>query len=261
MIRNGLVMILGSLMIAGCTVEAFTPDLTPPSSPRGLFTSAGDNVIDVYWDPVPDYDVAAYWVYVSTRYNGRYEFVGSTTGTFFPDRDAANGVTFFYAVSAVDFNGNESPLSLDEAMAVARPEVHGVQLFNVRATPALSGYAFATAQVLSWDLVATDAYYDFDQGVPYMVAYGDIVDMGPTRDLRDVPVAPNGGWSPTREVILRRGYTYVVWTEDNNYAKFRVIEILPDVVVFDCAFQLQGGNPLLKRDAGRAERNHALRTR
>ena len=71
MIRRGLVMILGSLMIAGCTVEAFTPDLTPPSMPRGVFTSAGDNVIDVYWDPVPDYDVAAVLGVRERRYNGR----------------------------------------------------------------------------------------------------------------------------------------------------------------------------------------------
>jgi hypothetical protein len=125
----------------------------------------------------------------------------------------------------------------------------------------LAGFGFATGQVLPWDLIATDVYYDYDQGVPYMVAYGDIQDMGPTQDLRDVPVAPGGGWAPTREVILRRGYTYVVWTEDDNYAKFRVLEIYQNMVVFDCAYQLQQGNPLLKRGAGRGERSRTLRTR
>ena len=94
-------------------------------------------------------------------------------------------------MSAVDYSGNESALSLDDAVAVARPEVHGVQAIQCPRDPgARSGYAFATAQVLPWDMVATDVYYDYDQGVPYMVAYGDIVDMGPTRDLRDVPFAP-----------------------------------------------------------------------
>ena len=261
MIRRGLVSILGSLMIAGCTVEEFGPDLIAPSMPRGVFTSAGDNVIDVYWDPVPDYDFALYRVYVSDRYNGAYEFIGSTSGTYFPDYGAANGLTYFYAVSAVDYSGNESALSLDDAIAVARPEVHNVQAINVRVNQALAGYAFATARSLPWDMVATDIYYDYDQGVPYMVAYGDIRDMGPTLDLRDVPIAPEGGWASTQEVILRRGYTYVVWTEDNNYAKFRVIDILPDRVIFDCAYQLQSGNPLLKRGTERAERSHTLRSR
>jgi hypothetical protein len=261
MIRRGLTLILGSLMIVGCTVDEFGPDFIAPSMPRNLWTSAGDNLVDVYWDPVPDYDVVSYRVYVSDRYNGRYEFIGGTNGTYFPDYGAVNGLTYFYAVSAVDYSGNESALSLDEAVAVPRPEAYHVQLFNVRVNPSLAGFGFATGQVLPWDLTATDVYYDYDQGVPYMVAYGDIRDMGPTRDLRDVPIAPDGGWSPTREVILRRGYTYVVWTEDNNYAKFRVIDILSDRVVFDCAYQLQAGNPLLKRDTGRSERSHTFRTR
>lgn len=259
--RRGVVVIIGSLLLAGCTVNEFSPDYVAPSVPRGIFTSAGDNVIDVYWDPVPEYDVASYRVYASDRYNGRYEFIGSTSGTYFPDYGAANGLTYFYGVSAVDYSGNESPLGLDEYMSVARPEAYGVRLSNVRVNQELAGFGFATAQVLPWDLVATDIYYDYDQGVPYMVAYGDIQDLGPTRDLRDVPIAPDGGWSPMREVILRRGYTYVVWTEDNNFAKFRVVDVRPDAVIFDCAYQLQSGNPLLKRDTARSERTHALRNR
>jgi hypothetical protein len=254
-------IILGSLILAGCTIQEVAPDFTPPAMPRGVITSAGNNVIDVYWEPVPDYDLAQYRVYVSDRYNGRYDLIGTTSGTYFPDYGAANGLTYFYAVSAVDYSGNESALSMDEAVAVARPEAYGVQVYNARVNPSLGGFAFATAQVLPWDMVATDIYFDYDQGVPYMVAYGDIVDMGPTRDLRDVSFAPEGGWAPAREVILRRGYTYVVWTEDNNYAKVRVTEISANRVVFDCAYQLQQGNPLLKRDTGRSERIHALRTR
>jgi len=260
MIRLGLISILGTLIIAGCTDE-FSPDLVAPSLPRGVFTSAGDNVIDVYWDPVPDYDLASYRIYVSDRYNGRYDLIGSTGGAYFTDYGAVNGLTYFYAVSAVDYSGNESPLSLDEAVAVPRPEAYNLQLYNVRVSPEAAGFGFATAQILPYDLVATDIYYDFDQGVPYMVAYGDIQDMGPTRDLRDVPIAPSSGWAPTREVILRRGYTYVVWTEDDNYAKFRVVDIFGNLVVFDCAYQLQQGNPLLKRDQGRGERSHTLRSR
>ena len=261
MIRSGLMLILGAVMIAGCTADPYAPDLVAPSIPRGLFTSAGDNVIDIYWDPVPDYDVSAYIVYVSDRYNGRYEFIGSTKWPYFQDFGAVNGLTYYYAVSAVDYSGNESPLSMDQAVAVPRPEAYGVQLYSVRVNQDLAGFGFATGQVLPWDLFATDVYYDYDQGVPYMVSYGDIQDMGPTQDLRDVPVAPEGGWAPTREVILRRGYTYVVWTEDDNYAKFRVLEIYQNMVVFDCAYQLQQGNPLLKRGAGRGERSRMLRTR
>jgi hypothetical protein len=261
MIRQGLVLILGSLVVAGCDFDGFGPDTVAPSMPRGVFASAGDNVVEVFWDPVPDLDVAEYRIYVSDRYNGRYEFIGSTSGTSFSDFGAGNGQTYYYGVSAVDYSGNESALGLGEGMAVARPEIYNVRLLSVRVNQAMAGFGFAAGEVLPWDLVATDVYYDYDQGVPYMVAYGDIRDMGPTRDLRDVPIAPGGGWAPTREVILRRGHTYVVWTEDNNFAKFRVIDLLSDRVVFDCAYQLQAGNPLLKRGAGRSERSSALRSR
>jgi hypothetical protein len=260
---NGRVLttILGSLLIAGCDPDYYGPDLVPPSMPGGVHTSAGNSVIDIYWQPVPEYDVAAYRVYVSDTYDGRFDLIGSTSGTRFSDHGANNGLTYFYAVSAVDFSGNESALSLDEAVAVPRPESYDVRVVNVRVNQERAGFAFSTGQILPWDLTATDIYYDFDQGVPYMVAYGDIQDMGPTHDLRDVPVAPAGGWSPAQEVILRRGYTYVVWTEDNNYAKFRVIDLTSDRIVLDCAQQLQAGNPLLKRDQGRSERSHTFRIR
>lgn len=256
-----LVVVMGAVLLAGCVVESAGPPPLPPGTPFGVFAVSGDNFADIYWEPATGY-VIGYDVYVSDRYNGRYDRIGSTGGTFFRDNGARNGVTYYYAVSAFDGYGISSPLSVEEAVATPRPEGYNVLLRNVRSAPGLAGFSFASFTVVPWDVTLADIYYDYDSGVPYMVAYGDIQDMGPTRDLYDVPVAPSTGWSPTQDVVLRGGYTYVVWTEDNYYAKFRVRSIAPDNVVFDFAYQLQQGNPLLKRDGdGVRHRTHVLRTR
>ena len=79
----------------------------------------------------------------------------------------------------------------------------------------------------------------------------DIQDMGPTGGILDITTAPASGWSTTHDVQLTVGHTYVVWTWDDHYAKFRVTSLSSGRVVFDWAYQLQKANPLLKRaDAG-----------
>jgi hypothetical protein len=48
-------------------------------------------------------------------------------------------------------------------------------------------------------------------------------------------------------VVLYEGHAYVVWTWENNFAKFYVRHIGYDYVVLDWAFQIDEGNPELKR--------------
>ena len=80
----------------------------------------------------------------------------------------------------------------------------------------------------------------------------DIQDAGYATTLDAVDWAPNSGWSPTGTVELIVGHCYVVWTRDNNYAKFRVTDLRPGGsgtparVTFDWAYQTAQGNPELK---------------
>ena len=83
----------------------------------------------------------------------------------------------------------------------------------------------------------------------------DIQDMGLTSSIVDVSTAPASGWSATHDVVLAVGHTYVVWTHDDHYAKFRVSTLSPNRVVFDWAYQLQQSNPMLKRQATTADRS------
>ena len=92
----------------------------------------------------------------------------------------------------------------------------------------------------------------------------DIQDLGYTHSLLDIKVAPASGWSPTHDVRLYVGHTYVVWTHDDHYAKFRVTSLSPSRVVFDWAYQLQESNPMLKRvpgQSGDAREGRILRNR
>jgi hypothetical protein len=75
----------------------------------------------------------------------------------------------------------------------------------------------------------------------------DIQDMGPTKSILDVGQAPSAGWSTSHDVSLAVGHTYVVWTWDDHYAKFRVSALSPNRVVFDWAYQLIPSNRLMKR--------------
>jgi len=239
------------LLMAGCDMPSTHRDLAPPSVPRGVFTATGDNFVELSWVPNPEPDVAGYNVFVSSSYYGRYDLIGATADPAFIDYDARNGQTYYYAVSAFDFAGNESDLSKDVAYDTPRPEGYDVVLFDYRTRPTIAGYDFSTYSVGQYNDDYTDVFFEYYNGLYYMNVWedSDIQDMGYTNSLYDVTTAPDGGWSPTKDARIVVGHTYVVWTWDDHYAKFRVSLLSPSRVVFDWAYQLQTGNPRLKPSA------------
>ncbi|MEK9138886.1 MAG: hypothetical protein AAB393_17330 [Bacteroidota bacterium] len=241
-------LVVSSLVLAGCDRIA-GPDLSPPVPPTGLYTETGDNFIELFWRANPEKDVAGYNVFVSSTYDGRYELIGSTHSPYFDDTGARNGSTYYYyAVAAYDFDGNESALSRDVAYDVPRPEGYNVILNSYRQIPAYAGYDFSEYRVRAYNDLYTDMYFEYYNGEFYMNVRSDsdIQDMGPTSSLLDIRIAPSSGWSSTHDATLRVGHTYVVWTWDDHYAKFRVTSRSSNRVVFDWAYQLQVSNPMLK---------------
>jgi hypothetical protein len=97
-------------------VEVVTKDVFPPPAPSGLqaiFTEAGaERYVDLTWLPSANADIAGYNVY-------RWEEGGSpskiTTASLktptWRDSSVAPGRRYFYAVTAIDIRGNESPRS------------------------------------------------------------------------------------------------------------------------------------------------------
>jgi hypothetical protein len=188
-------------------------------------------------------------VFVSSSYDGRYELIGSVRDAYFNDTEARNGATYYYAVTAYDYDGNESELSRDVAYDIPRPEGYGVVLDDYRRVTATSGYDFSRFGVVPYNDLYADMYFENWRDTLYMNVRSDsdIQDMGRTTSILDIREAPSSGWSTTHDVMLKPGHTYVVWTWDDHYAKFRVTNVSGSRVTFDWAYQLQKSNPLMKR--------------
>ncbi len=252
------------LVLAGCSEGIVEVDSTPPSPPTNIRTVTGDNRIDLFWDASPQNDVAGYNVYVSSSYQGEYVLIGSTPETYFIDFDAQNGNKYYYAVTAYDFNGNESELSYDMVYDTPRPEGFNQAIFDYRNFPSRSGYSFSEYSVVPFDDDYCDFFFENDSGYFYLNVWEDtdIQDMGATADIYDVTQAPLSGWVKllqgnnvkfTEAVV---GHTYVIWTWDNHFAKIRISSITEQRVVFDWAYQTAEGNPELKIKRGGVRSKH-----
>jgi hypothetical protein len=240
----------------GCHDFLHHLDDDPPLAPTGLRTATGDNFIELFWNETRDPDVSGYNVYVSSTYGGRYEYVGSVTAPYYRDDEARNGVLYYYAVSAYDYDGNESDLSSDVAYDIPRPEGYDVLLYNASVASNQAGYDFSKYAVVAVTDEYADMYFTTGNSGPVMRVDTDtdIQDMGSTSSVLAIGQAPVSGWSTTGEVPLVVGHTYVVWTWDDHYAKFRVSSVSSGRVVFDWAYQLVPSNRLLKKDPANGRR-------
>jgi hypothetical protein len=238
------------LVMLGCRRHAINVDITPPATPRGLETFAGDGFAEIWWEDNTERDLSGYNIYVASSPHGSFTLIGRTGSTDFIDGGAKNGRTYYYGVAAYDFDGNESDLTVDVIGTTPRPEGYEVVLFNYLASPNSAGYDFSSNTIGPYDDDYTDVFFEYSYGVAYMDVWddSDIQDMGYTSSLDEIREAPNGGWASTKDVQVIPGHTYVVWTWDNHYAKIRVASVTSQRVTFDWAYQLQAENPFLKHN-------------
>ncbi|KAF0151056.1 MAG: hypothetical protein FD143_2289 [Ignavibacteria bacterium] len=250
-----VVFIAAAFILNSCDEFDHHRDNTPPSPPKNIRTVTGDNRVDIYWDENRERDVAGYNVYFSFSYDGKYKLIGSTESTYYIDYGAKNGETYYYAVTAYDFDGNESELSDDVVYDTPRPEGFNQAVFDYKRSPNNSGYDFSRYLVVPYNDKAADFFFEKFNGVNYINVWedSDVQDMGATKDIWDVSFAPQSGWVQLKQgenikyVEAIPGRTYVIWTWDNHYAKIRVKSISGDRLVFDWAYQLVEGNRQLKR--------------
>lgn len=249
---NKLVLAALCLLMIGCYEEVvYAPDVEAPAVPRGVNSITGDEEILLSWYPNAESDLAGYRVYRSFSESGEYYRIASTPAVHFVDRDVSNGRTYYYAVSAYDVNGNESDLSYDVVFDTPRPEGRGVRLFDFNLVPSAAGYDFASFRTQHYQSANTDIYFEYHTPSGGMFinvanAQTDIQDFGFTEALDDVGYAPQDGWSPLGYVECIAGHTYVIWTDDDHYAKIRIVTVNPEFVEFDWAYQTAIGNRELK---------------
>ncbi|WP_345454070.1 fibronectin type III domain-containing protein, partial [Nocardioides marinquilinus] len=113
------------------------PDTTPPPAPTGLTATPGDRTATLTWDPVtapdgaPVTDLAGYHVHTATNPTGPWTQLTPTNSPITPVSPTAtptytatgltNGTTYYYAVTATDTTGNQSPRS---TTATATPRTY-----------------------------------------------------------------------------------------------------------------------------------------
>jgi len=93
----------GPVWVAGFPL----PDRIPPSAPQNLTASPGDGLVTLVWSANQETDLAGYNVYRST--NSPVPIAGTplngltvVPSTTFTDHTAANGMPYYYAITAVD---------------------------------------------------------------------------------------------------------------------------------------------------------------
>lgn len=236
-----------SLTFASCSV--YLLDTTPPAIPTGISTISLDNAVQLDWNANSESDFAGYHIWVSDQYDGRYSRIGSTRQPQFVDHGAVNGETYYYGITAYDYEGNESEMSRDVAYDTPRPEGYNVSLYDYVNFPSSAGYDFSTYSVGPYDDDYSDVFFENANGTFYLNVWSDtdIQDMGFTSTLDDISVAPVNGWSPSGSSEAIVGHTYVIWTWDDHYAKVRVKSITSSRVIFDWAYQTAPANPELSR--------------
>jgi len=253
-----------AFVLQGCTVDdndVVVIDDTPPAAPRGVHSVTGDEQVLIEWYPNQETDLKGYIVYRSLRKLEDYAEiaeVGSEVSSYVDD-GVENGVTYYYAVSAFDFDGNESNLSPEIVNDTPRPGGRNVKLEDYILEPDRSGFDFSHPErgAQAYDRHGVSIYFGIDTEVNVPYIYSDneteMQDLGYTDSMDDVDVSPTKGFT-TLFVEAIIGHTYAFLTPDGHYAKMRVTDMYIDWVngdvgeawvIFDWAYQLQPDNPEL----------------
>jgi hypothetical protein len=272
--RIGLLLVglVVSLGLTGCYEKdtVVYVDDNPPAVPTGVYTITGDGEVEVLWYPVREDDVDGYGVYRSFDANGAYQRIATLRdplADYYVDRSVQNGQTYYYAVDAFDRAGHESALSYETAFDTPRPAGTGIVVYAQDFDDTRSGIDFSdyhTASfVTDWDALDANIYFHRLGNVLYAkgwlvgVYWNDIQDLGYTDSMDEVSWAPTMGWSVAPNgVELIEGHTYVVWTHDSYFAKFRVTDLLgspstPSGARIDWAYQIDVNNPELRPLSGK----------
>lgn len=93
-------------------------DIAPPPAPANFAATPGNASVALSWDAVVDNDPVTYSVYRSTT-SGSYGAALQTAvaTNSYSDTTAINGTAYYYTVTAVDIEDNESAMS-DEVLAI-----------------------------------------------------------------------------------------------------------------------------------------------
>ena len=253
------------------TVRVAVPSFSPPPVPTGLEVIALDATNYIRWNDGARSasDFSAYRIYLLSDQGATQTLLGDSDSPGFLDALAENGVTSSYAVSSVDLFGHESATS-GSAPGTPRPDFTGELVYSFGDDPNLSGFQFLDSDELDpvmsgesparhfrletdasgWRLVPGASAEVFPTG-----RYTTELKCGVAADAQcqDWTRAPLLGYSAL-EIAVEPEFTYM-WRvfEGDGLARFGAVRVTllgtdqsgAELMIFDWAYQFQGGNPQL----------------
>src|SRR5436190_12128356 len=167
-----ILLVAAALGAAGCDDNTSPKDVTPPAAPRGLFSVTGDHEATLSWLGNTEGDLAGYRIYEAPCASGSscpYDRIGATATTKFVATGLTNGVTRYFAISAVDQAGNESALSFEDVFDTPRP-AGSTALNNFVNATANAGWDFSAFAKVASDDPSADMFYGNNGNVAEMFA-------------------------------------------------------------------------------------------
>ena len=165
----GVLGLFALVIVAGCEIERVVYlEEAPPTRPTGISSITADGAVYLYWDPNGEHDLDHYRVYRGFSATGRFDFIGATANESFVDYRVVNGETYYYAVSAVDYSGLESELSLENVYDTPRPEGYDLLLYDLAVYPEVSGFDLSLERRVRFDAPVT-----FDNDVRHRLRIGN----------------------------------------------------------------------------------------
>lgn len=244
---------LTSTFLSGCELYSVVAYHDPtPAIPTSVSSITADGAIYLNWEDGSAVPVAAYRIYRGEGSAEQLYFLASCPEPGFVDYDVSNGITYYYGVTTVSPDGHESGLSRI-VNDTPRPEGYDLVLFDAGLRADRSGFDFDSQIRTSLDDPRTDVLTEIDPATGLLVLWAmpgtDLQDMGFTETLDDITYSPTDGWSPDGSAVVIYGHTYVVWTENNHFAKLRAVEVATTWARLDWAYQVDPGNPELVKPA------------
>ena len=255
------------------TVRVAVPSFSPPPIPTDLEVVALDANNYIRWndDARSASDFSAYRIYLLSDGGATETLLGHTDSPGFLDALSENGVTSTYVVSSVDLYGHESGAS-GSAEGTPRPDFTGELVYSFVDDPDLSGFRFSESDQLDPIVpggsptghlrLETDASGSRLVPGPSADVYPEGVfttglKCGVAADAQceDWTTAPLSGYSHM-DITIEPEFTYMWRVVESDgmtrYGALRVTLLGTDqfgsgLMIFDWAYQLQGGNPQLVR--------------
>jgi len=260
-----IMMLLISLSFISCgedekivEVPGDFPDLDcAPSPPQEVYSDNRDGYIILWWAPNPESDISQYNIFRSDSLYGDYQLIDSVqveTGPIpyeynFEYDTPVNGQHYYYGITAVDNNGNESFLSF---VVTATPRYEGLmRLYESASEPDSSGLDLTglATDPLPWNDENTDIYlYDYNGVQQFVTADStvNIQDYGFVPGFDFINRAPLEGWAPsgTAEVVVSHCYLIQILQPSGraNYGKLYVMAREDSYAELWWAYQTTEGN-------------------